>query len=133
MKHQPKLYSDIELTSEVASASPHRLIQMLLDHALQQIRLAKMALNNKQAKEKFIYLNRARDICEYLRICLMANDQKSKDLVKLLTIIYSRCERNLVVAALKNDTSYLDDTHMMLSNIKEGWDGIADKIGAIHV
>lgn len=134
MSQLPQAYNEIAISTEIASASPHRLVQLLLEGALQHIRLTKTALTNKEPyQKKYLHLNRARDICEYLRLSLNNEREECKGLAKLLSTLYTRCEKNLINTALKNDTSYLDESILILSNIKEGWDNVTDKVGEPHV
>jgi len=133
MNNQIEMYNDVELTSEVMSASSHRLIQLLFENVLQRMKLAKLTMINNNHNEKLKHLSKACSIFEYLRLCLKAEDKKSQELTELLSLIYIRSEKNLFYAGLKNDVSYIDETILMISNVKEGWDGIKDKVGAEHV
>lgn len=132
MNKQIEQYRNIELSTEVMSASSHRLIQLLFEHVLQHIRLAKLSIANSDSKQKCKHLDRAHNICEYLRLCLIAEDKKTQELAELLTGIYIRCEKNFFYAALQNDVTFLDEATLMLTNVKEGWDGIQSQVGTEH-
>lgn len=125
VNHQ--LYSDIEVSSEVMGASNHKQIQLLLDKCLQQIRASKQNILAKNIKKKIRSIESAKDIVNYLRGCLNFEDEQAKDLSTLLDSVYDFLDRSLRFAALRNDVEYLDQADLVLSNIKEGWDGIAPK------
>lgn len=125
-KHQ--VYSDIELSTEISTASGHRLIQMLFDACLQQIRMGKVYIAEKNIQKKYASLSMAKDIVIYLRACLNFEDAEAKELCALLDSLYNFLEKNILQAALQNDVSFLDEAETVLSNIKSGWDGIAAKV-----
>ncbi|MEO8400422.1 MAG: flagellar export chaperone FliS [Gammaproteobacteria bacterium] len=125
MNNPNQIYTDIELDTEVMTASNHRLIQMLIDKCLQHIQLAKAHIVNKDIKKKHHAISKAADIINYLRTCLNVEEQQTKELAVLLESIYNHLEKSLLQATLKNDIEYLDHAHAVLSNIKSGWDQIA--------
>lgn len=127
MGNPQKIYSDIELTTEVMSASKHRLIQLLYEKCLQQMSFAKNAIIDKDVKRKHQTIAKASDIVNYLRVCLNFKDERARDLATLLDSNYVFVEKCLLKATLKNDVESLDQAHMIISTIKSGWDGIADK------
>lgn len=121
-------YRDIEIDTEVMTASPHRLIQMLVDKCLQQIQLAKMFILNKDIKQKHQVIAKANAIVDYLRLCLNVEDEKAQALSMQLSTLYTFLEKNLLYATLEHNIDYLDQAYLVLSNIKEGWDGIASHV-----
>lgn len=125
MNATTELYSDIELTTEVMTASSHRLIQMLIDKCLQQVRLAKTFITEKDIHKKHKAISKAADIINYLRTCLNFDDEKARDLSNLLDSIYIFIEKSLLEASLKNDVWYLDQSETVLTILKSGWDGIS--------
>lgn len=125
MQSTPQLYSDIELTSEISTASDHRLIQLLLDKCLQHIRLSKIYIVEKDITKKYHAINKAKDIVVYLRSCLNFENENAKELADLLDSLYQFLEISMLKAALKNDVTYLEQAEAVLFNIKSGWDGIA--------
>jgi flagellar protein FliS len=117
-------YSDIELTTEVMSASNHRLIQMLFDKGLQHIRLARNSVAENDLVKRNYHITKASDIIAYLRECLNFEDKNAVDLAKLLDSIYVFIEQSLLNVTLKNEVKSLNDSEKALSILKSGWDGI---------
>ncbi|VVC77092.1 Flagellar protein FliS [Aquicella siphonis] len=124
MKSSNDAYAEIETTTDVMTASSHRLIQLMIDKCLQHIELAKTHLLAGDIQKKCQSIAKALDIVEYLRICLNHNDERSKDLSSLLDALYAYLQKNLVQANIKNDIHCLDEAKKILGTLKEGWDGI---------
>ncbi len=127
MSNNYKLYSEIELSSEVMSASAHRLVQLLFNSCLQRIELAKNFMVEKNPKKKCESIEKAMDIVEYLRGCLNHQDQKSQELATLLDAIYAYAQKNLLEAHINDDAVYLEEAKKVIADVKSGWDGIENK------
>jgi flagellar protein FliS len=124
MPNATKEYSQIGLTTEVSTASNHRLIQLMLDKCLQHIITAKVSLIEKDVAKKCQSISKAMDIIGYLRVCLNFKDKEAVQLSKLLDSIYEYLERTLLHANMYNDASLLDEAKSRLQDIKSGWDKI---------
>ncbi len=122
-----ELYNDIEISTEVMTASGHRLIQMLLDKTLQQIQVAKKFVVENNLEQRNQALKKVSDIVSYLRSCLNFNDPLAKDLSTLLDAVYVFVETSVLNATLKNEVVYLDQAYQVIFAIKSGWDGIENK------
>lgn len=118
-------YLDIELSTEVESASSHRLIQLLIDKCMQHLLNAKNATIANDLKHKNYAITRANNIVGYLRACLNLENDTTKELATQLDELYAFMENRLLYATLKNQSEYLEQAEIVLSNIKAGWDGIA--------
>ena len=121
------MYSDIELDTEVMGASPHRLVQMLIDKCLQRIQLAKTAIENKDIKQRHYAISKASETVDYLRLCLNFEDEKARELSQQLDNVYVILQTCLLHATLENNIAYLNTGIIVISNIKEAWDKIAPK------
>ncbi|MDR3476565.1 MAG: flagellar export chaperone FliS [Gammaproteobacteria bacterium] len=119
-----KEYSNIELSTEIMSASGHRQIQLLIDKCLQHLQAAKIYIQEKQLTKKHEAIAKALDILIYMRSILNFKDQEAVALSTLLNTIYAASEKSVTLANLKNDVSYLDHVETALSQIKSGWDTI---------
>lgn len=119
-------YEDIELTTEVMTASNHKLIELLINKCLQEMNLAQMYIEANDNQKKLKSISKSMDIIGYLRMCLKFDDKKAHEMATLLDAIYDYLERTLLQANITNDTKFLDEAKKILSNIKEGWDGISE-------
>ena len=125
MNNAYQTYNEIEVSSEVLTASNHRMVQMLMEKCLQQIQLAKIAVANSDLQNKRKTIAKAGEIVSYLRDCLNFKEPEAQKLAELLDSLYDFMAKNFLQATLRNDISFLDQAHAVLSNIKEGWDGIS--------
>lgn len=121
-------YQQVKTTGSVEDASPHRLIQMLMQGCLQRIAEAKGAMRRKDIPAKGTAISKAIDIVAGLQGSL--NMQVGSDLPKQLEALYDYMQRRLLEANLKNSEAALDEVADLMRKIKEGWDGIEAKVAA---
>lgn len=126
MNNPAKAYSNVHLESRVADASPHRLIQMLFEGALERIAQAKGAMQQKQFSRKGELIGKAVSIIGGLQGSLVEAD--NGELTANLDNLYDYMIRRLMQANLKNDESMLDEVTALISDIKEAWDAIATEV-----
>jgi len=126
MNNPAKAYSSVHLESRVSDASPHRLIQMLLEGALERIAQAKGAIQQNQIQRKSNLINKAVSIVGGLQGSLV--DVGDGDLTANLDSLYDYMIRRLLLANLKNDEHILDEVCSLLQDIKGAWDGIAAEV-----
>jgi flagellar protein FliS len=117
-----KQYQQMGAHSGVMDATPHRLIQMLLDGALTRILSAKGALKQNNIAKKGEQIGSAISIIEGLRASL--DFTKGGAISENLDALYEYINRILLQANIKNDSSLLDEAGKLLSEIKMGWDAI---------
>jgi len=121
-----QLYSEVQVNSEVLGASSYRMVQMLMEKCVKQIKEAKKAIANKNIRQKHKAITNASDIVSYLRMCLNFRDERTHAIADQLNSLYEFMVKNLLQATLHDDEIYLDQAETVLQNIKEGWDGIAE-------
>lgn len=120
-----KSYADIALHTDVETASPHRLVALLLERCLKKIHQTKEAILHANIQQKFKAAKNVQEIVSYLRMCLNVEDKNAQELSKQLDSVYQYLEHAIFKASLENKTDHLDSAYKALSNIKTGWDGIA--------
>ena len=118
-------YSHNAVQARIESASPHRLIQMLLEGALGKIAAAKGHMERGEIQLKGAQIGSAISIMEGLKASL--DMEKGGEIAQNLEDLYSYMERRLIEANSNNDTSWLDEVSDLLKQIKEAWDAIADQ------
>lgn len=121
-------YAEIGLSTEVESASSHRLIQMLYEKCLRELQLAKNSIEANNLEHRNQAILKASAVVIYLRACLNFQDDSANKLSSLLDENYHLVEKCLLNASLKNDAKFLDMATTVISNIKAGWDEIKDKV-----
>ena len=122
-------YSQNAVQTGIESASPHRLIQMLLEGALGKIAAARGHMERGEIQPKGEQVGSAISIIEGLKSSL--DKDKGGEIAQNLDDLYIYMERRLIEANRGNDTSLLDEVSDLLRQIKEAWDAIADQ-AALH-
>ena len=109
----------------LADASPHRLIAMLYDGALERLALALSGMNHGNFADKLRGIDSTQAILEHLRCVL---DYKAGgDIAMRLASLYDYMMRRLVQAKLHNDAEAVKEVMDLLRTIKAGWDAIAPR------
>jgi flagellar protein FliS len=127
MKRGVNAYANVGLETGIASASPHKLIVMLYDGALVALLGAKanIAANNIAAKGTAI--SKAITIIDNgLRASL--DKEAGGEIAANLDALYDYMSRRLLHANLKNDVPAIDEVHRLLSDLREAWVAIGDKV-----
>lgn len=119
-------YSSVKVHSGVETASPHRLIQMLFEGALERIAQAKGAMAQRQIARKGELIGKAVAIVGGLQGSL--NDKEGGSLAENLDELYDYIIRRLTQANFENNTAYLDECGRLLGEIKTAWDTIGNQV-----
>ncbi|TVT85638.1 flagellar export chaperone FliS [Pseudomonas sp. H3(2019)] len=116
-------YQKIGAQAQTSEASPHRLVQMLMEGGLDRIAQAKGAMERKDIPGKGVFISKAIGIIGGLREGL---DLENKaDEVGELDNLYVYMMKRLAEANIKSDPKILDEVTDLLGTVKEGWDAIA--------
>ncbi|HFB66803.1 MAG TPA: flagellar export chaperone FliS [Aeromonadales bacterium] len=119
-------YSNIGSQSGVENASPHRLIQMLIDGALERTHKARGYMSHGNITEKGENISSAMSIIGGLQASL--NKDSGGDIAVKLDALYAYMIQKLMASNLENDVSGLDEVIKLLQEIKSGWDGIEKQV-----
>ena len=118
-------YSENAVRTGIESASPHQLIQMLLEGALDKIAAARGHMERGEIQPKGEQVGSAISIIEGLKSSL--DKDRGGEIARNLEDLYIYMERRLIEANRDNDTALLDEVSDLLRQIKEAWDAIADQ------
>jgi flagellar protein FliS len=116
-------YQNVGTQAQVHEATPHRLIQMLMEGGLNRLAQARGAMQRGQLAEKGQLIGKALGIVGGLRNAL--DLEKGGEYAARLDALYGYMSRRLLEANRQNDEALLEEVASLLRNIKEGWDGIA--------
>jgi len=119
-------YQKIGSQAQTSEASPHRLVQMLMEGGLDRIAQAKGAMARKDIASKGIFISKAIGIVGGLREGLDL-DKDPTDALRNQDNLYHFMMKRLTEANVKNDPKILDEVAGLLITVKEGWDAIADQ------
>jgi len=119
-------YRHIEARSEVESATPHRLIQLMMERTLAKISMARGYMAQSAVAEKGAMIGDAIDLVSALQGSL--NHKADKRLAGNFDALYDYMTRRLLEANLRNDPEILAEVSDLMAELKEAWDVIADRV-----
>ena len=118
-------YQKVNSHAQISEASPHRLIQMLMEGALDRMAQAKGALSRNDLPQKALLITKAIDIITGLRQGLDEEKAEDKDAMQQLDSLYEYMTVRLTQANAANDPELIDEVARLLITVKSGWDAIA--------
>lgn len=118
-------YQKVNGVAQTSVASPHRLVQMLMQGGLDRLAQAKGAIARKDIAQKGILIGKAIDIIGGLREGL--DLENHADTLADLDNLYTYMSRRLIEANVKSDPAIIDEVARLLITVKEGWDAIGDE------
>ncbi|XQE68906.1 flagellar export chaperone FliS [Pseudomonas sp. P3C3] len=116
-------YQTVNTQAQLSDASPHRLIQMLMEGGLSRLAQARGAMQHGQVAAKGELISKAIGIIGGLREGL--NLQSGGEIAANLDRLYEYMISRLVEANLSNDVALIDEVAGLLRNVKSGWDAIS--------
>ncbi|QLF91888.1 flagellar export chaperone FliS [Pseudomonas sp. ABC1] len=118
-----KQYQSVNIQAQVSDATPHRLIQMLMEGGLTRLAQARGAMERGDIALKGTLIGKTVGIVNGLRqgLDLSAGGEVATNLDRLYVYMNTR----LTEANVRNDISILDEVSNLLREVKSGWDGIA--------
>ncbi len=116
-------YKQVSVSSQVFEATPHRLIQMLMEGGLERLAQAQGAMARGQASLKGELISKAIGIVGGLREGLDMN--KGGEVAQNLDRVYEYMITRMLEANKSNDPTPLVEVSGLLREVKSGWDAIA--------
>ena len=131
MAHQARFaanaYAAIDVSTRVASASPHRLTLMLFDEALKHINKALAHMAAGRIADKGVALTMAsRIVDEGLKGTL---DLTQGEIAHNLKSLYEYVNGCLLKANVRNDAVLLTEARTLLTGLRDSWAAIAPATG----
>ncbi len=112
-------YQHSQNHAQAASASPHRLIQMLLEGLLENVGRARGFMERGQIADKGMMISKCIDILNGLSSVL--DEDKGGEVTQELFRLYDYCGRRLFECNISNDVEGLDEVSRLINEILEGW------------
>jgi flagellar secretion chaperone FliS len=122
-----KQYRQLGLETEVNNATPHRLVQMLMEGALERLVAAQSAMERGDAATKGALIGKALGIISGLRSSLDMSIEETS-LPENLDNLYDYMGRRLLEASTYNKVELVAEVTGLLRTVKSGWDEIASKV-----
>lgn len=118
-----KQYQTVNTQAKAVDATPHRLIQMLMEGGLSRLAQARGAMDRGQVAIKGELIGKAIAIIGGLREGLDLD--KGGEVAANLDRLYEYMITRLFDANLNNAVAPLEEVAVLLRNVKSGWDAIA--------
>lgn len=115
-------YGKVAVGSEASYASPHRLIQMLIEGALDKIAFARGQIERNDYAEKGKNITWAISIIQGLSASL--DTESGGEIAANLENLYDYMIRRLLEANKENDLEILDEVSSLLKEVKSAWDSM---------
>jgi flagellar protein FliS len=112
--------------SEANYATPHRLVQMLMEGALDKIAIARGAIERKDYQSKHDHIHWAIAILDGLRSGL--DFERGGEVAANLDSLYGYMRRRLTEANGTAKTEILDEVTSLLKEIKDAWDAMPEQV-----
>ena len=120
-----KAYQQVNTQTSITDADSHKLVQLLLDGAIERINMAKGRIEAKDYAGKGNLINKTMEIVGTLKGSL--NFEQGGELAGNLEALYDYMERGLLEASVRNDIEKLDEIADLLRTVKDGWEGIREE------
>ncbi len=121
-----KQYNQVGVASGVEQASPHRLILMLMEGAIDKVTMAKGFMERKDIASKGSHISWAMSIIDGLRASL--NKDSGGEIADNLDDLYDYMIRRLLRANVDNDVDLLDEVISLLRSVRDAWVKIPAKV-----
>ena len=119
MKAQANQYKQVDVQTAIDAASPHQLIDMLFQGAIDRINQASGFMSHGDMAGKARCVNACIDIVEGLQASLDHN--QGGDIAANLDALYEYMQRRLFRANADNDPQALIEVSDLLRTLREAW------------
>ncbi|WP_374961593.1 flagellar export chaperone FliS [Alteromonas macleodii] len=117
-------YQREALKTRLASADPFVVTQMLMEGALESMKIAKINIDTKDLENKSKFIAKATTIIDTLRLSL--DYEAGGEISTNLSALYRYMSERLLEASIENDIAKIDEVIDLLSGIKGAWDQISE-------
>jgi flagellar protein FliS len=123
-------YRQIGMRNTVEESSPHRLIQMMMEHALAKMNFARGHIERGEVAEKGMAIGNAISVINGLQASL--NHKADAKMSANFDALYEYMMRRLLEANLRDDVAVIDEVSGLMLELKGAWDAIADDADAME-
>lgn len=112
-------YQNNYLANEVMQASPKRLIELLLEGCIKNLKQATLAIEQKKLSLANDKLVRAQDIITELRYSV--NEEAGGEVAQQFIQMYDFIENHLVQANIKKDVTIIAQAQKLVEELLDTW------------
>lgn len=131
-KRNIKAYTADNLAADLATADPHRVIQLMMQGCLERLAQAKGAIERKDMEAKSVAISKAQGLLHGLQDAL---DLSQGAIAENLYGLYTYMDERVWDASLTRDVAPLEEVMTLMLTIKSGWDQLpeADKLQGYQI
>jgi flagellar protein FliS len=122
-------YRDVNASTAIEGATPHRLVSLLYQTVASDIAAARGAISRKDIGEKCRAISHAVRIIEEGLLAPLDMTAGGALAVNLRDL-YQYMVQRLTMANLKSDDAPLAECAQLIDVVRAGWDAIADQVNA---
>lgn len=119
-------YHSVSVQGTVASADPHRLVQMLMDATAERLNTARSCIERGETARKAKLLHSCVTLVAELRGSL--NLAEGGELAQNLSNLYEYMARQLLLANVQNDAGKINEVLALLNEIRGAWIAIGPEV-----
>jgi flagellar protein FliS len=119
-----RAYASVGVHSQVEAASPHKLILMLYDGLLKQLRVGKAHMQKGEIGPKASALSKGLAILEQ-GLRLNVDFSTGGEIAAQLFALYEYSERRILHANIRNDAAAIDEVINLIEPLRAAWAAIA--------
>jgi flagellar protein FliS len=119
-------YQSVSAHGSVADADPHRLVQMLMDAAMERMNTARACIERDETARKARLLHSVVTLIAELRGSLNIRD--GGPLAQNLSALYDYMARQILMANVQNDVSKITEVMSLLTEIRTAWVAIGPEV-----
>ena len=116
-------YRKVEVSGSLNDANPHRVVQVMLQAALDRLSEATGYMERGEVAPKVAAVGKALGIVEGLQLSL--DPERGGPIAQNLNDLYEYMTGILLRANAEDKPELLEEASALLREIKSGWDGIA--------
>jgi flagellar protein FliS len=120
-------YQTADLATQTASASPVRLVVVLMDGLLDEMARARAHIEAKRFEAKGQSLNKCIGMLHGLTSAL--DFDAGEDLVVNLARLYEYCSWRLNEAGIALDPAIIDEVSELIRMLRDAWSGVDQRFG----
>lgn len=120
-------YQTADLATQTASASPVRLVVVLMDGLLDEMARARAHIDAKRFEAKGQSLNKCIGMLHGLTSAL--DFDAGEDLVVNLARLYEYCSWRLNEAGIALDPAIIDEVSELIRMLRDAWSGVDQRFG----
>ena len=122
-KRNIKAYTAGNLAADLATADPHRVIQLMMQGCLERLAQAKGAIERKDMEAKSVAISKAQGLLHGLQDTL---DMKQGQIAEDLFALYAYMDERIWDASVKRETAPLVEVMSLMVTIKSAWDQLPE-------